>query len=244
VSTLLQIEGLTVRHGQLVALRDVSLTVDPGQVVAVIGANGAGKSTLLETVAGLLPAERGRVLLYGGKDVDGTDVTRLPAHRRLRAGIALVPEGRRLFPSLTVRENLLTGQYRKRPGPWDLPAAFELFPWLPERANQRASALSGGEQQAVALARALLGNPRVLLLDELSLGLAPVVIAAVYRTLPRIVAQGTAVLLVEQDVSLALRSADHVHCLLEGRIQLSGAPAALTAEEIEAAYFGVLRGAS
>ena len=238
MSALLSVEGLTVRHGQLVALRDLSLTVDPGQVVAVIGANGAGKSTLLETVAGLLPAERGRVLL------DGTDVTRLPAHRRLRAGIALVPEGRRLFPSLTVRENLLTGQYRKRPGPWDLPAVFELFPWLPERANQRASALSGGEQQAVALARALLGNPRVLLLDELSLGLAPVVIAAVYRTLPRIVAQGTAVLLVEQDVSLALRSADHVHCLLEGRIQLSGAPAALTAEQIEAAYFGVLRGAS
>lgn len=238
MSALLSVEGLTVRHGQLVALRDLSLNVDPGQVVAVIGANGAGKSTLLETVAGLLPAERGRVLL------DGTDVTRLPAHRRLRAGIALVPEGRRLFPSLTVRENLLTGQYRKRPGPWDLPAVFELFPWLPERANQRASALSGGEQQAVALARALLGNPRVLLLDELSLGLAPVVIAAVYRTLPRIVAQGTAVLLVEQDVSLALRSADHVHCLLEGRIQLSGAPAALTPEQIEAAYFGVLRGAS
>ena len=238
MSALLSVEGLTVRHGQLVALRDLSLNVDPGQVVAVIGANGAGKSTLLETVAGLLPAERGRVLL------DGTDVTRLPAHRRLRAGIALVPEGRRLFPSLTVRENLLTGQYRKRPGPWDLPAVFELFPWLPERANQRASALSGGEKQAVALARALLGNPRVLLLDELSLGLAPVVIAAVYRTLPRIVAQGTAVLLVEQDVSLALRSADHVHCLLEGRIQLSGAPAALTPEQIEAAYFGVLRGAS
>ena len=238
MSPLLEVEGLTVRHGQLVALRDLSLTVEPGQVVAVIGANGAGKSTLLETVAGLLPAERGRVVL------DGADVTRLPAHRRLRAGIALVPEGRRLFPSLTVRENLLTGQYRKRPGPWDLPAVFELFPWLPERSGQRAAALSGGEQQAVALARALLGNPRVLLLDELSLGLAPVVIAAVYRALPRIVAQGTAVLLVEQDVSLALRSADHVHCLLEGRIQLSGAPAALTAAEIEAAYFGVLRGAS
>jgi len=238
VSALLEVEGLSVRHGQLLALRDLSLTVDSGQVVAVIGANGAGKSTLLETVAGLLHAEHGRVAL------DGADVTRLPAHRRLRAGIALVPEGRRLFPSLTVRENLLTGQYRRRPGPWDFPAVHDLFPWLPERAGQRASALSGGEQQAVALARALLCNPRVLLLDELSLGLAPVVIAAVYRTLPRIVAQGTAVLLVEQDVSLALRSADHVHCLLEGRIRLSGAPAALTSEQIEAAYFGVLREAS
>jgi branched-chain amino acid transport system ATP-binding protein len=238
VSALLEVQNLSVRHGQLLAVSDLSLVVNAGQVVAVIGANGAGKSTLLETIAGLLHAERGRVVL------DGSDVTRLPAHRRLRSGIALVPEGRRLFPSLTVRENLQTGQYRKRPGPWDLPAVYELFPWLPERAGQRASALSGGEQQAVALARALLGNPRVLLLDELSLGLAPVVIAAVYRTLPRIVEQGTAVLLVEQDVHLALRSADHVHCLLEGRIRLSGAPAALTQDQIEAAYFGVLREAS
>jgi branched-chain amino acid transport system ATP-binding protein len=238
MSALLEVENLSVRHGQLVAVSELSLVVNAGQVVAVIGANGAGKSTLLETIAGLLHAAQGRVVL------DGTDVTRLPAHRRLRAGIALVPEGRRLFPSLTVRENLQTGQYRKRPGPWDIPAVYELFPWLPERSGQRASALSGGEQQAVALARALLGNPRVLLLDELSLGLAPVVIANVYRTLPRIVAQGTAVLLVEQDVNLALRCADHVHCLLEGRIRLSGAPAALTRDQIEAAYFGVLREAS
>jgi branched-chain amino acid transport system ATP-binding protein len=238
MSALLEVENLSVRHGQLLAVSELSLVVNAGQVVAVIGANGAGKSTLLETIAGLLHAAEGRVVL------DGTDVTRLPAHRRLRAGIALVPEGRRLFPSLTVRENLQTGQYRKRPGPWDIPAVYELFPWLPERSGQRASALSGGEQQAVALARALLGNPRVLLLDELSLGLAPVVIANVYRTLPRIVAQGTAVLLVEQDVNLALRCADHVHCLLEGRIRLSGAPAALTRDQIEAAYFGVLREAS
>jgi branched-chain amino acid transport system ATP-binding protein len=238
MSALLEVENLSVRHGQLLAVSELSLVVNAGQVVAVIGANGAGKSTLLETIAGLLHAAQGRVVL------DGTDVTRLPAHRRLRAGIALVPEGRRLFPSLTVRENLQTGQYRKRPGPWDIPAVYELFPWLPERSGQRASALSGGEQQAVALARALLGNPRVLLLDELSLGLAPVVIANVYRTLPRIVAQGTAVLLVEQDVNLALRCADHVHCLLEGRIRLSGAPAALTRDQIEAAYFGVLREAS
>ena len=238
MNALLEVEGLSVRHGQLRALRDLSLRVDAGRVVAVIGANGAGKSTLLETVAGLLPAEHGRILL------DGTEVGRLPAHRRLRLGIALVPEGRRLFPSLTVRENLLTGQYRRRPGPWDLAAVAELFPWLPERAHQRAAALSGGEQQAVALARALLANPRVLLLDELSLGLAPTVIAAVYRTLPAIVAQGTGVLLVEQDVSLALRTADHVHCLLEGRIELSGAPGALTAAQIEAAYFGVLREAT
>jgi branched-chain amino acid transport system ATP-binding protein len=233
MSALLEVRDLSVRHGQLRALSGLSLSVDAGRVVAVIGANGAGKSTLLETVAGLLPAEQGRI------ELDGEDVGRLPAHRRLRLGIALVPEGRRLFPSLTVRENLLTGQYRRRPGPWDLAAVDELFPWLPERAGQRAAALSGGEQQAVALARALLSNPRVLLLDELSLGLAPTVIAAVYRTLPAIVAQGTAVLLVEQDVSLALRTADHVHCLLEGRIELSGVPGALTAEQIEAAYFGV-----
>ena len=238
MSALLEVEDLSVRHGQLLALSGLTLSVDAGRAVAVIGANGAGKSTLLETIAGLLPAEHGRVLL------NGENVTGLPAHRRLRRGIALVPEGRRLFPSLTVRENLLTGQYRRRPGPWDLAAVHELFPWLPERAGQRAAALSGGEQQAVALARALLGNPRVLLLDELSLGLAPTVIAAVYRTLPGIVAQGTAVLLVEQDVSLALRHADHVHCLLEGRIELSGPPSQLTAAQIEAAYFGVSREAS
>ncbi|HET9170570.1 MAG TPA: ABC transporter ATP-binding protein [Actinospica sp.] len=238
MSALLEVENLSVRHGQLLAVSGLGLSVHAGQVVVVIGANGAGKSTLLETIAGLLHAEHGRVVL------DGADVTRLPAHRRLRAGIALVPEGRRLFPSLTVRENLQTGQYRKRPGPWDLPAVYELFPWLSGRSGQRAAALSGGEQQAVALARALLGNPRVLLLDELSLGLAPVVIASVYRTLPKIVEQGTAVLLVEQDVNLALRSADYVHCLLEGRIRLSGAPTALTRGQIEAAYFGAFREAS
>ncbi|MBR7834803.1 ATP-binding cassette domain-containing protein [Actinospica durhamensis] len=235
MSALLEVRGLSVRRGQLLALRDLSLAVEAGRVVAVIGANGAGKSTLLEAVAGLLRPERGGVVL------DGTEVTALPAHRRLRLGIALVPEGRRLFPSLSVRENLLTGQYRRRPGPWDLPAVYALFPWMADRAAQRASALSGGEQQAVALGRALLANPRVLLLDELSLGLAPAVVATVYRTLPQVVAQGTGVLLVEQDVSLALRRADEVHCLLEGRVELSGSPADLSARQIETAYFGIRR---
>jgi branched-chain amino acid transport system ATP-binding protein len=231
----LEIRGLDVHHGQLRAVSDLSLTVAERQVVAVIGANGAGKSTLLRCVAGVLPATQGKILL------DGTDVTGLPAHRRVALGIASVPEGRRLFGSLTVEENLRTGAYRRREGPWDFAAVTELFPWMADRRRQRSSQLSGGEQQAVAICRALMSNPRVLLLDELSLGLAPVVVARMYETLPRILESGCAVLLVEQDVSKALAMADQVHCLLEGRTVLSGAPGDLDRKSVEAAYFGIDR---
>lgn len=233
--TCLEIRGLDVHHGQLRAVTDLSLTVAERQVVAVIGANGAGKSTLLRCVAGILPASRGEILL------DGVDVTRLPTHRRVALGIASVPEGRRLFGSLTVEENLRTGAYRHRAGPWDLAAVTELFPWMADRRRQRSSQLSGGEQQAVAICRALMSNPRVLLLDELSLGLAPVVVTRMYEALPRILESGCAVLLVEQDVSKALAMADQVHCLLEGRTVLSGAPADLDRKSVEAAYFGIDR---
>jgi branched-chain amino acid transport system ATP-binding protein len=231
--TLLDVSGLEVRHGQLPAVSDLDLVLERGQTLAVIGANGAGKSTLLRCLAGVLPAARGRVLL------DGRDVTRLPAHRRVAAGIAMVPEGRRLFPSLTVEENLLTGTYRARPGPWDVASVMGLFPWMVDRRRQNAGVLSGGEQQAVAIGRALVSNPQVLLLDEVSLGLAPVVVQRIYEVLPRILMAGTSVLLVEQDVSQALRVADRVQCLLEGRVVLEGAPSDLSAAAVERAYFGL-----
>ncbi|MED7931487.1 ABC transporter ATP-binding protein [Nonomuraea sp. LP-02] len=231
--TLLSIRDLTVHHGLLRAVDGVSLELERGEVLAVIGANGAGKSTLLRALAGLNTPTSGTVHLAG------RDITRSPAHQRVSAGIALVPEGRRLFRSLTVEENLLTGTYRKRGGPWTLERVYELFPWMTERRRQNAAQLSGGEQQAVAIGRALLTNPDLLLVDELSLGLAPVIVRRIYETLPEIVAAGTTALVVEQDVSQALRVADRVHCLLEGRSVLAGRPAELTAEQVEHAYFGI-----
>ena len=231
--SLLEVEDLEVYHGQLQALRGFNLSVTQGETIAVIGANGAGKSTLLRAIAGAHIPARGRVLL------NGNDVTRVPAHRRVAAGISLVPEGRRLFKSLSVEENLATGTYRARPGEWSVGAVINLFPWMLERAKQNASSLSGGQQQAVAIGRALLTNPTVLLIDELSLGLAPSVVRQMYKILPGIAARGTAVLIVEQDVSQALAAADEVHCLLEGRTVLSGKPADLTPAQVEQAYFGL-----
>lgn len=231
--SLLKVDELNVHHGQLLALRDFSITVEEGQTVAVIGANGAGKSTLLGSLAGLNRATSGSVTF------EGRDITHLPAHKHVAAGITLVPEGRRLFKSLTVEENLRTGTYRARSGPWSVERVMELFDWMPSRRNQNASQLSGGEQQAVAIGRALVGNPKLLLIDELSLGLAPIVVQKIYRVLPRIIEEGTSVLIVEQDVSQALRIADHVQCLLEGRTVLEGRPSDFTMLQIENAYFGI-----
>ncbi|MHB1432228.1 MAG: ABC transporter ATP-binding protein [Streptosporangiaceae bacterium] len=230
---VLQVRDLTVHHGQLRALNGVSLSLPAGGVHAMIGANGAGKSTLMRTIAGLHRPTAGSVLL------DGADVSALRPEKRVAAGIALVPEARRLFASLSLEENLLVGQTSARPGPWTLDEVYALFGWMRERRSQRAAQLSGGEQQAVAIGRALVANPRVLLLDELSLGLAPVVVRQIYDLLPRLVDSGLSVLLVEQDVSQALRVASYAHCLLEGRITLAGRPAELTSQQIEAAYFGV-----
>ena len=229
---VLEVRDLSVHHGQLQALRGVSLAVPAGSVHAMIGANGAGKSTLLRTIAGLHRPTSGSVLL------GGADITALRPEQRVAAGVVMVPEGRRLFPSLTLEENLQVGRASARPGPWTIDAVYELFDWMRDRRAQHAAQLSGGEQQAVALGRALVANPRVLLLDELSLGLAPIVVRQIYGLLPRLLSSGVTVLVVEQDVSQALAVASRLHCLLEGRITLAGQPAELTPTQIESAYFG------
>jgi branched-chain amino acid transport system ATP-binding protein len=228
---MLEVSGLTAAYGQVTAIRDISLSVEGGGILAVIGANGAGKSTLLKTIAGILPAVSGTIIF------DNEDITRRSAFDRVRRGIALVPEGRRLFPSLTVQENLQTAFASKRKGAWTLDTVYDLFPLVAERRQRRAGDLSGGEQQATAIARALLTNPRLLLLDEVSLGLAPAIIADLYARLPEILAQGTGVLLVEQDVSQAMKVADSVHCLLQGATSLTGKSLAMA--DISAAYFGM-----
>ena len=233
MSELLQVQALDASYGDFQALFGVSLTVGAGKVVAVIGANGAGKSTLLQAVAGLLVARREAIVL------DGAAIGDVPAHLRVARGIALVPEGRRLFPSLTVEENLLIGGQLGRPGPWTLPRIYELFPVLGERRHLRSTALSGGQQQMAAIGRALMSNPKLLLCDEISLGLAPIVVRDIYARLPAIASEGLSLVIVEQDIVQALHAADHVYCLQEGRVALAGAAATLTREAISAAYFGV-----
>jgi branched-chain amino acid transport system ATP-binding protein len=230
---LLELQGVRSFYGDFQALFDVELEVAEGETLAIIGANGAGKSTLLGTVAGTVQSASGAVRF------DGRDVLGLSAHERVDLGISLVPEGRRIFPSLSAEENLLVGAYPKRPGPWTIPRIYELFPLLEPLARRSAAKLSGGEQQALAIGRALMANPRLLLLDEVSLGLAPIVVRQLYEALPTIAESGATILLVEQDVGQALRAADRVYCLLEGRISLHGRPDELSRDEITAAYFGV-----
>jgi len=229
---LLELEGVDAFYGDFQALFDVSVSVGEGETVAIIGANGAGKSTLLATGAGLLQPRSGEVRF------DGEPLRRIAAHRRVRLGISLVPEGRRIFPSLTVEENLRVGGRVRRAGPWTLSRVYELFPLLEPLAGRWGGALSGGEQQALAIGRALMSNPRLVLLDELSLGLAPVVIDALYEVIGEIAAEGTTVVLVEQDTSRALAVADRAYCLLEGRVSLHGSTSELTRERIVEAYFG------
>jgi branched-chain amino acid transport system ATP-binding protein len=233
LASLLEVDAVHVGYGDLPALRGLTVTVAEGETLAVIGANGAGKTTLLKTVAGILRPSRGEVSL------DGEPVTRLAAHQRVARGIAMSPEGRRLFASLSVEENLVVGSYARRSGPWNLRAVYELFPLVAERRSRSAANLSGGEQQAVAIGRALMANPRLLLLDEVSLGLAPVIVAQLYAALPQITAQGTTVLVVEQDVHQALAVADRVQCLLEGRTVLEGPADRVNTHELADAYFGV-----
>jgi branched-chain amino acid transport system ATP-binding protein len=230
--TLLSVQGLEARHGLLPAVRGVSLEVAEGETVALVGANGAGKTTLLRTIAGAHKPAAGRILF------DGDDVTRVRAHARLRRGIALVPEGRRLFPDLTVEENLLVAARSDRKGRWTLDTVLDAFPLLKPLRNRRAVSLSGGEQQATAIGRALISNPRLLLLDEVSLGLAPIAVEAVYRSLETLIEEGTTIVLVEQDLKRATSVAGRVVCMLEGRLVLEGG-SELTREQITEAYFGL-----
>jgi branched-chain amino acid transport system ATP-binding protein len=229
---LLEVTALNAFYGDFQALFGVSLKVAPGEVVAVIGANGAGKSTLLKCIAGAIRSRRDAILF------DGAPIGAEPAHAVVARGIALVPEGRRLFPSLSVEENLRIGGQLGRPGPWNLSRIYELFPVLAERRHLPSTSLSGGQQQMVAIGRALMSNPRLLLCDEISLGLAPIVIREVYARLPQIVAEGSALIIVEQDIVQALKAANHVYCLQEGRVALTGTAGSLTREAISAAYFG------
>jgi branched-chain amino acid transport system ATP-binding protein len=230
--SLLETRGLTAFYGDFQALFGIDVQVEAGATVAIIGANGAGKSTFLKSIAGQLRnAPEGVVF-------EGRPIGAEPADRVVARGIALVPEGRRLFPSLTVEENLQLGAYAGRAGPWGLERVYSLFPALRERRSAPATALSGGQQQMVAIGRALMANPRLLLCDELSLGLAPIVIRDIYAALPAVKAEGATVLLVEQDINQALAVADYVFCFQEGRVSLAGRPADLTREQIARAYFG------
>ena len=231
--SLLSVDAIDVHYGDFQAIYGIDLHVNEGETLAVIGANGAGKSTLLKAIAGQTPPSSGSITF------DGTDITALPAHKRVPLGIALTPEGRRIFPSLTVEENLLVGAHVKRPGPWNLTTVYEAFPLVADRKDRLGIHLSGGEQQAAAIGRALMSNPRLLLLDEVSLGLAPVVVEQIYAALPAITGQGTTVLVVEQDVNQSMKVADRVQCLLEGRTVLEGSPSGLTRDQIATAYFGI-----
>lgn len=230
--TLLQLDEVDVFHGDMQAVFGISLVVGAGEALALIGANGAGKSTLLRAITGLTPARRGTL------QFDGQSLAGLSAEAIARRGIALVPEGRQLFPSLTVEENLLMGSIVRRAGRWNLATVYELFPVLREFRQRPATLLSGGQQQMVAIGRALMANPKLLLCDELSLGLAPVVVEEIYRAFARIRGDGLAIVLVEQDVDRACASSDRLACLLKGRVTLSGVSRGQPRERIAAAYFG------
>jgi branched-chain amino acid transport system ATP-binding protein len=235
---LLTVERLEARHGLLQAVRGVDLAVAEGETLALVGANGAGKTTLLRTIAGAHRPSAGRIVF------DGRDITALPAHRRAKLGIALVPEGRRLFPELTVEENLRVAAAARRKGRWTVDEVLATFPLLAPLRHKRAASLSGGEQQATAIARALLTNPRLLLLDEVSLGLAPVAVEGVYRSLQPLIESGATIVLVEQDLGRALAVASRVVCMLEGRLVLEGGAGELSREQVTDAYFGLARGAA
>jgi branched-chain amino acid transport system ATP-binding protein len=230
---ILETRGLTASYGQFKALFGVDFRVGASECVAIIGANGAGKTTLMRSVTGVLRNEPGMVLHRGEA------IGALTPDRVMQRGIAMVPEGRRLFPSLTVEENLkIGGQVRRGSGHWALETVYQLFPILKERRHAPGTALSGGQQQMVAIGRALMSNPEVLLCDEISLGLAPVVIRDIYAALPRIRETGAAVVIVEQDIARALAVADRVYCMMEGRVTFTAAASEATREAIHAAYFG------
>jgi len=230
---LLATRNLQAFYGDFQALFGIDFAIESGEIVAIIGANGAGKSTFLKTICGLLHAERESVS-FEDEPIGG-----LPPGRIVQKGIAMVPEGRRLFASLTVEENLLMGAYAKRKGDWNLAAVYELFPTLKDKRRNPGTALSGGQQQMVAIGRALMSNPRLLICDEISLGLAPIIVKEIYSALPRVCAGGLTAILVEQDVGMAQIVSNRLYCMQEGRVTLTGRSANLTREQISEAYFGV-----
>ncbi len=232
MTRLLETSGLEAFYGDFQALFGVDFAIDEAEAVAIIGANGAGKSTFLRALTGLVPS-KGQHIAFGGQPIAG-----LSADRIHKLGLAMVPEGRRLFPSLSVEENLLIGAAGKRAGPWSLDAVYGLFPDLVSKKCNPGTALSGGQQQMVAIGRALMSNPKLLLCDEISLGLAPKVVKDIYRAVPQIREGGTAIVVVEQDVGQALAVSDRVFCFMEGRVSLTGTPDTLSREQIAAAYFG------
>jgi branched-chain amino acid transport system ATP-binding protein len=230
--SLLAVHSLKAFYGDFQALFGIDLAIEQGQTAAVIGANGAGKTTLLRSIMGLLAAAP-EAITFDGRPIGGQST-----HAIVGQGIAMVPEGRKLFPSLSVEENLRVGAYRKRPGPWTLERIYALFPRLSERRYQPATSMSGGEQQMAAIGRALMSNPRLMLCDEISLGLAPVAVRELYKALPGVTAEGVSLLVIEQDIGQAMAMADQVYCLQEGKVTLAGRPKDLTRERVAAAYFG------
>jgi branched-chain amino acid transport system ATP-binding protein len=233
MGSLLQTTALTAFYGDAQALFGIDFEVDGGEMVAIIGANGAGKSTFMKSLTGLVKAPREQIRFKGEA------IGALPPGEIVKRGIALVPEGRRLFPSLSVEENLMMGGFAGRSGPWNIERLFKLFPILEQKRANPATSLSGGQQQMVAIGRALMSNPTLLLCDELSLGLAPIVIKEIYDAIPAICAEGMTVVIVEQDVALAQRVSQRIYCFQEGRVSLRGASDGLTREQISRAYFGV-----
>ena len=230
---MLQAQGITAAYGDAQALFGIDFSMQAGEIVALIGANGAGKSTFLKTLTGLLPVKSGSLTF------DGQSLNQIDAGDIVKLGLAMVPEGRRLFPSLTVEENLLMGTLSGRQGAWNLARVFKLFPILQEKRHMPSTSLSGGQQQMVAIGRALMSNPRLLLCDEISLGLAPVVIREIYAALPAIMEEGMSLLIVEQDVQLAMQVSSRVVCLQEGLVSLEGKSGELTRDQISKAYFGI-----
>jgi branched-chain amino acid transport system ATP-binding protein len=223
-----------VHYGKIAALKDVTLAVDEGEIVALIGANGAGKTTTLKTISGLRPLSAGRIVF------EGADISRMPGHKRVVAGIGQAPEGRGVFPGMTVQENLLMGAFtRKGSVTQDLDEVYGLFPRLAERKNQSGGTMSGGEQQMIAIGRALMAKPRVLLLDEPSMGLAPILVNQIFDIIKEINDRGTTVLLVEQNAQQALNLADRAYVLETGRVvKTAEASLLLDDPQVRAAYLG------
>ena len=230
---LLQIKNLNSFYGDFQALYNISIELMPGEIIAIIGANGAGKSTLMRSITGLVSRTENEILFKGNI------LNNLSPDKIVKRGISMVPEGRKLFPSLTVEENLLIGSNVSRKGKWNLKAIYDPFPDLYDKRNVSSNLLSGGQQQMNAIGRSLMANPELILFDEISLGLAPIIIKTIYKNLPKVIDDGMSAIVVEQDISKALEISNRVYCLQEGKISLEGDSKTITREQISKAYFGM-----